>query len=188
MTHRSPSRETRPSLSSFCRCASTLSRAIGTSASVSDGIDRGGDRFHGRHRIRQRAEHLLFALRAMLDVLVNQRGRIVDHGAVRRQRARRIELQHAFERSQILREAAAMRRRDDHRAALHQHVAHEQRARVGVPERQVIGRVARRVEHRQRSLVGVDDRSVLEPRPANGSGSRIRSHGNFLNRAAGQRA
>ena len=75
---------------------------------------------------------------------------------------------------------------NDHGAALHQHVADEQRPRVRVPERQVIRRMPRRVQHGQRTVVGVDDRTVLEPGPRRHRGSRI-GHGNFVKRAAGQR-
>ena len=62
----------------------------------------------GRSAGRQQVEHLLLALRAMLDVMLNQRGGILDHRTVRRQRARGIELQHALERREVRREAAAM--------------------------------------------------------------------------------
>src|ERR1700692_2630892 len=81
----------------------------------------------------------------MFEVPMHQGGRIVDAWAVRRKELARLELEHALERREVLREVAPVTRRDVHAAAGYDEVAGVHAARGFVPEGDVIGRVTRSV-------------------------------------------
>jgi hypothetical protein len=93
-------------------------------------------------------------------VVIDQRNRILDHRPVRRIRPQRIERPEPIERAEVFGKAAAVRSRNHHRAAGDEHVADEQRARLGVPQGHVVRGVSRRVHHLQLALVGRHDRAV----------------------------
>ena len=118
---------------------------------------------HARHnRIRivkavgQAGGDLAVTKPAVIDVLSDESERIVDHGPVPWEYARRRQGGNSFERRDIGTQSAARAGRNHDSRAQYQHVAGVEVARGLVPEADVIRCVARRVNGREDVITGVD--------------------------------
>src|SRR5438477_12010235 len=77
-------------------------------------IDGFGDRLHGPVPGLERRDNLLLALPPVLEAGAHQSRRIVDARTVRRKEPARVELEHALEGREVLRQVAAPARLDHH--------------------------------------------------------------------------
>lgn len=103
---------------------------------------------------------------SMLEVLRDQHERIDDDRAVAREDARRRQRRNAFQRAQVRAQPAAAACRNHDRRAVNDHVTAVEPARRGVPETDVVERVAWRVNHGEHGVAGANLLPVGERGPA----------------------
>lgn len=109
------------------------------------GVYLGGDGGGGGITLGQQGEHLLFALEAVIQILLQQGGRVFDHRAVAGQNGLGREGQHRPQRVQVSGHVA-IGGDNQHRSFPGDQIAGEQEARFGPPEAEMIGGMAGGVE------------------------------------------
>ena len=147
-----------PSRSSLSRCASTrLARDL-EQRLLEPAIDQRHERVGRRVARAQRGEDLLLALAPMLEVVRAARASGSSMtGPCAGSRRAGFSAQHALERREVGGQVALQIRRDLDRRPLDREIAAEQRARLLVPEAQVVRRVPRRVHGAQPVVARLDD-------------------------------
>ena len=107
-------------------------------------------------------EHLLLALLAVRDVLLEARLGLLDHVAVAGADPRQAELLEPFERLQVDGHVPAAARVHHRPHAVEHGVAGEEHALLLEQEAEVVGRVARGVQHVEAELGALDRRALAD--------------------------
>ena len=124
------------------------------------------NRLHVADALLETRDDLSLALTAVLDVRADEVERPIDDVAMSRKDAFRRERRQPIERRHVLGEPAAAAKRNHHGRAAHDHVAGVKIAAIGVPEADVIGRMAGGVHYLEPPVARPDGLTVGERPPS----------------------
>ena len=137
---------------------------------VQAGVDAVDERTDGLGAGRQRLEHLLFALGAMLQVLVDQPCDVLDDRSVAGEKPGWREVPDPAQRSEVFRKVAPLAGGDDDRSPAPGEIAAVEIARLFVEEAEMVRRVPGGVQRDQPRVPGGDDLRRPGSGPARDSG------------------